>query len=167
MSTKIKIFDLFITSLKETELSDKEVFTWKNNRLSLTHCLARHLEEAFKDYDTDMCPNLSKSKKVLNPDILVHNRKTNKKALAIVCRNDYLSEEDQQKLINLSILSKSELTMAVSFFPTKNYMLLYRAFENTIEYYHFDRNTLTCETVRKKTASNETVLDKNQLELLN
>ena len=34
--------------------------------------------------------------------------------------------------------------------PQKNYLLVYAANEDRIEYYHFDRNSLTMEPVRKR-----------------
>lgn len=171
MGTKIKTFDMFINSLKDLESKDPEICTWQNNRICLAFRLALYLDQIFReknsDYVTDMCPTLSKSKKSINPDIIVHNRKTGKNVLAIVCRNEYLSESEQKRLRVLGQISKAELTMAISFFPNKNYMLLYRSAEEGIEYYHFDRNTLTSKTVRKKTAPFETVSDSSQLLLLN
>lgn len=171
MGTKTKTFDMFMNSLKELETNDREICSWQNNRIGLTFRLALYLDWSFgfknSEFVTDMCPSISKSKKSINPDIIVHNRKTGKNILTIVCRNDYLSESEQKRLQVLNQVSKSELTMAISFFPNKNYMLLYRATEEGIEYYHFDRNTLTSKTVRKKTAPFETVSDSSQLLLLN
>ena len=46
----------------------------------------------------------------------------------------------------------------------KNYMLIYVANEDRIEYYHFDRNSLTIEPVRKRNLDSRTE-DKDQLTL--
>lgn len=39
---------------------------------------------------------------------------------------------------------------AISFLPQKSYILVYIANENGMEYYHFDRNLLIMEPVRKR-----------------
>lgn len=39
---------------------------------------------------------------------------------------------------------------AVSFLPQKSYILVYIANENGMEYYHFDRNLLIMEPIRKR-----------------
>ena len=46
----------------------------------------------------------------------------------------------------------------------KNYMLIYVATEDRIEYYHFDRNSLTIEPVRKRDLGGKQE-DKDQLTL--
>lgn len=164
MSRKYRIFDTFTDALKKLETEDKELFRWPRNRIALSHALAQQLSKLNPDLSVDLCPYLKTSRKAINPDILAHNRKTGQKYLAIVCRNDYLPEADQKMLLSLAKEIKCELVMAISFFPQKNYMLLYRATENGIEYYHFDRNTLTSDIVRTKTTA-EKQKDSQQLTL--
>ncbi len=151
MRRKYRVFDTFTNALKNLETEDKELFSWPKNRIALSHALAQQLYKLNPDLSTDLCPFLKTSKKAMKTDILVHNRKTGQKYLAIICRNDYLPENEQKLLLNLAKEIKCELVMAISFFPQRNYMLLYRATDNGIEYYHFDRNTLTSNIVRTKT----------------
>lgn len=165
---KLRAFDLFTQALATFEEKDKSLYDWPRNRLALTHSLAVRLEETIpeghSELNVDMCPVLSKSKKALNPDIVVHNRKNGQIALALVCRSEYLSEEEQQALMELNTDRKCDLVLALSFFPQKQYMLIYRATAGKIEYFHFDRNTLTTDVVRKRTV-NETPESSEQLKL--
>ena len=98
----------------------------------------------------DLCPVLNRSPKALNPDILVHNRSTKTQILAVICRTDYLTEPEQDELIRFRKESKCDLVLALSFMVQKNYMLIYVANEDKIEYYHFERNSQTLEPVRSK-----------------
>lgn len=164
MARKYRVFDTFTHALKNLETEDKELFSWPKNRIALSHALAQQLFKLNPDLSADLCPYIKTSKKAIKADILIHNRKTGQKYLAIICRNDYLPEDEQKKLLNLSKEIKCELVMAISFFPQKNYMLLYRATDSGIEYYHFDRNTLTSDIVRTKT-TNSSQVDSQQLTL--
>lgn len=163
---KLRAFDLFTQALASFEEKDKALYEWPRNRMALTHSLAVRLEQALPEghpeLSVDMCPVLSKSKKALNPDIVVHNRKTGQVVLALVCRSEYLSEEEQQALMELNSGRRCDLVLALSFFPQKQYMLIYRATPEKVEYFHFDRNTLTTDVVRKRTV-NETPESIDQL----
>ncbi len=165
---KLRAFDLFTQALKAFEENDKSLYAWPRNRIALTHCLATRLAESLpegcENLSVDMCPVLSKSRKAINPDIVIHNRKTGQIALAVVCRSEYLSEEEQQALMELSGSRKCDLVLAVSFFPQKQYMLIYRATAEKVEYFHFDRNTMTTDVVRKRTI-NEAPESGDQLKL--
>ncbi len=136
------------------ETEDRALYDWPRNRLALSHALAVHLHDLLSDskrkYSVDLCPVLAKSTKALNPDILVHNRQSGQQVLCIVCRNDYLTEAEQSELISFRKNSNCELVLALSFMVQKNYMLIYAANEDRIEYYHFDRNYMTLEPVRKR-----------------
>lgn len=149
---KLRTFDIFTAALKDFESKDKVLYSWPKNRIALTHALSQRLWASLQKegsaLNVDMNPHLQKTKKSINPDIAVHNRK-GQTTLAVVCRNDYLSESEQKGLMELA--NSCSLAMAVSFFPQKSYMLLYRATPSAIEYFHFDRNTLTVEAVRSKT----------------
>lgn len=163
---KLRAFDLFTQALATFEEKDNSLYEWPRNRMALTHALAVRLEQALpeghQELSVDMCPVLSKSKKALNPDIVVHNRKTGQVVLALVCRSEYLSEEEQQTLMELNAGRRCDLVLALSFFPQKQYMLIYRATPEKVEYFHFDRNTLTTDVVRKRTV-NETPESSDQL----
>ena len=166
--SKIRAFETFGKALNLLEAQDSVLYSWRRNRVALSHALATHLYELLKDSDrklsVDLCPVLSRSPKALNPDILVHNRETGSQMLSIVCRNDYLTEGEQDELIRFRRESKCDLVLALSFMVQKNYMLIYVANEDRIEYYHFDRNSLTIEPVRKRNLDSRTE-DKDQLTL--
>ncbi|MGP1508694.1 MAG: hypothetical protein ACTTJW_07455 [Sphaerochaeta sp.] len=151
---KLRVFDIFVRALELLEEKDSVLYKWPRNRLALTHALSQHLHdlmnEAKQKLSVDMCPVLRKSAKAVNPDILIHNRETGAQMLAIVCRNDYLTEAEQKDLINYRRESGCELILALSFMAQKNYMLIYAAAEDKVEYYHFDRNSRTIEPVRKR-----------------
>ena len=80
----------------------------------------------------------------------MHDRESGHQILSIACRNEYMTESEQDELIRFRRESKCELVLALSFMAQKNYMLIYAANEDRIEYYHFDRNSLTMEPVRKR-----------------
>ena len=157
--SKIRAFETFGKALNLLEAQDSVLYSWPRNRVALSHALATHLYEQLKDSDrklsVDLCPVLSRSPKALNPDILVHNRETGSQMLSIVCRNDYLTEGEQDELIRFRRESKCDLVLALSFMVQKNYMLIYVANEDKIEYYHFERNSRTLEPVRSRNLENQ------------
>ena len=157
--SKIRAFETFGKALNLLEAQDSVLYSWPRNRVALSHALAMHLYELLKDSDrklsVDLCPVLSRSPKALNPDILVHNRETGSQMLSIVCRNDYLTEGEQDELIRFRRESKCDLVLALSFMVQKNYMLIYVANEDKIEYYHFERNSRTLEPVRSRNLENQ------------
>ncbi len=163
--TRIKVFDIFTKALVCLETQDKVLFSWPRNRISLAHALALHLHEELgsSPYSVDLCPVISRSKKTINPDILVHNRESGHHLLSILCRNDYLTELEQKELSFMKSLGCNYVT-AVSFLPQKSYILVYIANENGMEYYHFDRNLLIMEPIRKR-LTEESNTDNNQLTL--
>lgn len=152
----MKQFDIFISALRDFETYDKGLYNLPRNRTALTHALAvrlmKVLEKNALEYSVDMSVSETRSKRNLVPDILVHDREKGKKYLAVVCRSDYLTEEEQEELIRLSSENTHTLYLGLSFFPQKKYMLLYATGRGKIEYMHFSRNTLTSEAVRVKTA---------------
>lgn len=164
---KPRLFDTFSLALKNFEAEDGMLFSWKANRLSLSHALAMQLYKLISLQDAnlsvDMCPGFSKSSKVISPEIIVHNRETGHKILAVVCRTDYLTEEEQKGLIAFAQNFKCELVTAIAFLPKKNHSLLYRVSDLSLEYYHFDRNTLTTELL--KVSSIQKPKDRDQLTL--
>ncbi|MCR5761245.1 MAG: hypothetical protein K6F82_04555 [Sphaerochaetaceae bacterium] len=152
----MKQFDIFILALRDFETNDRILYNLPRNRTALSHALAvrimKVLEKNSLPYSVDMAVSETWSRKNLVPDILVHNREKGKKFLSVVCRNDYLSEDEQEELIRLSSENPKTLYLGLSFFPQKNYMLIYAAGGGKIEYLHFSRNTLTSEAVRVKTS---------------
>lgn len=152
--SKLKIFDTFAKALKTLEEQDKVLYTWSRNRIALSHKLAEHLHDILFDsksgYSVDLCPVLYKTSKILNPDILVHNRENGKQILSVICRNEYLTESEQQELLQLRLSSSCDMILGLSFLTQKNYMLIYFTQEDRIEYYHFDRNSLTIEPLKQK-----------------
>ena len=90
----------------------------------------------------------------------MHNRQSGHQILAIVCRNDYLTEQEQKDLSSLMEGNPQEgtscdLVLAVSFMPQRSYMLIYIANDDGVEYYHFDRNLMIMEPVRRRTIEEE------------
>ena len=164
MSTRsrIKAFEIFTKALALLETQDKELFTWSRNRITLTHALAVHIHDILEDpsYSVDLYPATTKSRRTSNADILVHNRQNGHQILAIVCRNDYLTEQEQKDLSSLMEGNPQEgtscdLVLAVSFMPQRSYMLIYIANDDGVEYYHFDRNLMIMEPVRRRTIEEE------------
>lgn len=164
MSTRsrIKAFEIFTKALALLETQDKELFTWPRNRITLTHALAVHIHDILEDpsYSVDLYPATTKSRRTSNADILVHNRQNGHQILAIVCRNDYLTEQEQKDLSSLMEGNSQEgtscdLVLAVSFMPQRSYMLIYIANDDGVEYYHFDRNLMIMEPVRRRTIEEE------------
>ena len=143
--SKIKAFDTFGKALCLLESQDKELYSWPRNM----HI--NSLLDPKQKLSVDLCPVLNRSPKALNPDILVHNRETKTQLLSIICRTDYLTESEQDELIRFRRESKCDLVLALSFMVQKNYMLIYVANEDRIEYYHFERNSQTMEPVRSRT----------------
>ena len=158
--SKIKAFDTFGKALRLLDTQDTALYSWPRNRLPLSHALAMHLNTLVQDQkqrlSVDLCPVLNRSPKALNPEILVHNRETGSQLLAVVCRTDYLTESEQDELIRFRRESKCDLVLALSFMVQKNYMLIYVANDDSIEYYHFERNSQTLEPVRSRTLEDQT-----------
>lgn len=169
----IRLFEATIASLALLCEHDKQVFTWKRRRIPLSHCLANHLKTYLSSRTDhqgfatgmyiDMCVPVGTA---LVPDILVHNRNTLAPArdLAIVCRDDYLSEQELKELHDLKTAAECELTLAVAFLPQKEYLLLYRADEGRIDYYHFLTATYHCQLLKRRDLS-ELSTDRRQLKL--
>jgi len=157
--SRIRAFDIFQKSLNLLEKEDRQLYSWPRNRLALTHALAEHIRDQIihleLKYSVDLCPAFTRSSKAINPDILVHNRNTGNQLLSIVCRNEYLTESEQADLIKYRKESKCELILALSFMVQRNYMLVYVANEDRIEYYHFERNSGTLEPVRKRSLEDQ------------
>jgi len=137
---KIKIFNFLQDSL--TALEKEKSFSQSMNRLALAHRLSFHLEN-LSNIRADLCPALYKSKKMVNPDIFLHDGEN--PLLSIVCRENYLTEKLQEKLIILREKMNCPLVLGISFLSYKPYILIYCFEEDEITYYHFSRmdNSIT------------------------
>ena len=115
--SKIKAFDTFGKALSLLEANDSVLYTWPRNRIALSHALAEHIRDLISESDktlsVDLCPMLSRSGKTLNPDILVHDRASGHQVLSVACRNEYLTENEQDELIRFRRESKCELVLAL------------------------------------------------------
>ncbi len=161
--TRIRAFETFGKALGLLEEQDSALYSWPRNRIALSHALAEHIRDLIAEQggslSVDLCPVFSRSAKALNPDILVHDRAGGHQVLAVVCRNEYLTEGEQDELIRFRRESRCELVLALSFMTQKNYMLIYVANEDRIQYYHFDRNSLTMEPVRMRNLGDSSASD--------
>lgn len=160
--TRITAFGTFGKALALLEEQDGVLYTWPRNRIALSHALADHIRDLISgsgNLSVDLCPVFTRSSKALNPDILVHDRAGGHQVLAVICRNEYLTEGEQDELIRFRRESKCELVLALSFMTQKNYMLIYVANEDRVQYYHFDRNSLTMEPVRMRNLGDTSVSD--------
>lgn len=163
--SKIRIYNIFCKALSALELEDKALYSWSRNRTALTHALAARIQALLPPDEglfTDMAPVLYRGTRILNPDIIVHDRK-DKQILCLVCRNGYLTEPEQLALIELRKASPCDLVLGLSFMTQKNYMLIYIASDDKIEYYHFDRILRISEPVRQKSLGSKPVEDNSQL----
>ena len=81
--------------------------------------------------------------------------------MGVVCRSRYLTNQELLKLHAL----KSHLTLAVAFLPDKDYFLIYRSDESTLDYYHFYKEAKHCHLLRRRHISEIDESDRQQLRL--
>lgn len=171
----IRLFETHIHALSLLVEHDELLFSWKRNRLAICHRLARHLEQGLYDnfnlqqrnsFFVDLCAPIMDDANAMVPDIVVHNRdmKEPQRLMAIVCRDGYLSEQELLDLHDIKIKGNCELTLGMAFLPNKEYILIYRADETTIDYYHFFRNEKHCQLFKRIQIS-EVSADARQLKL--
>ena len=171
----IRLFEAFIAALARLIDNDSVLFTWRKNHITISHRLAQHLEQVmFKElpvhhqeaYVVDLCVPILEDSRAIAPDILVHNRsgKENHRLMAIVCREGYLTEKELLNLHEFKNEAGCYLTLAIAFLPQKDYILIYRADETTIDYYHFFHAEKHCQLFRRRQIS-DVVSDRRQLKL--
>lgn len=171
----IRLFEIYISALSRLVDQDSGLFLWRRNRMAVCHRLAHHLEQGLfgalppeqqKEFSVDMCVPISGDSRTVVADILVHNRSAAdpQRLMAVVCREGYLTEEELLSLHNLKTETGCELTLAVAFLPQKGYMLIYRADETRIDYYHFNRIGKHCQLLKRRQVSDLSG-DGNQLKL--
>ena len=171
----IRLFETYILALSHLVEQDVALFHWRRNRMAVSHRLAQHLELSLfgalpphqrDNFFVDLCAPIMDDAHALIPDILVHNRKESEphRLMAVVCRDGYLTEQELLGLHALKTKAGCELTLAIAFLPLKEYMLIYRADETTIDYYHFLRLEKHCQLFKRRQIS-EVPTDSHQLKL--
>lgn len=171
----IRLFETHIHALSHLVDHDAQLFSWKRNRMSISHRLARHLEQGLHESFTsqqrhaffvDLCAPVLDEPNAMVPDIVVHNRdmKEPQRLMAIVCREGYLSEQELLDLHAMKTRGNCELTLGMAFLPNKEYILIYRADETTIDYYHFFHHEKHCQLFKRRQVS-EVSADIHQLKL--
>lgn len=170
----IDLFKAFISAVDLLVNNDKELFSYKRNRLTIAHRLALYLQETLlkesplekENYFLDMAIPILKEKKALIPEILLHNRddKNHLKLLAAVCRDRYLTEAELLSLHSLKVKGECSLALAVTVFEDKDYLLIYRASESFIDYYHFYINDKQYSLLKRRNIEGESY-EKRQLKL--
>lgn len=182
--SKIRLFEIFVDALRHLVQQDNELFFWPRNKAAVVHRLASHLhaalrrdlslhaDEANQSYMElpgklyfDVGVAVNTEQKTFFPDIVLHDRSKDDpvRLLAIICRDNYLSEDDQISLHELQETGNCELVLALSFLPQKNYLLIYRADTYKMEYYHFLRDELSCVILKRREI--EGAEDDDQLKL--
>src|SRR5690554_6337029 len=151
----IRLFETFLEALSRLVDEDEHLFSLKRNSIAISHRLAQHLEEVMfgalpvrkqEEYVVDLAYPLEG--RALNPDILIHNREgqVEGRLMGVVCRSRYLTGEELLKLHAL----KSRLTLAVAFLPEKDYFLIYRSDESTLDYYHYYKAAKHCHLLKRR-----------------
>ena len=166
----IRLFETFLEALSRLVDRDDHLFSLKKNSIAVSHRLAQHLEEVMfgelpakeqEGFVVDLAYPLEE--RSLNPDILIHNRsnRAEERLMGVVCRSRYLTNQELLKLHAL----KSHLTLAVAFLPDKDYFLIYRSDESTLDYYHFYKEAKHCHLLRRRHISEIDASDRQQLRL--
>jgi hypothetical protein len=171
----IRLFETYISALSRLMEQDALLFTWRRNRVAVSHRLAHHLNEGLSDLFfpsqrkrivVDMGAAVLEEARALIPDILVHDRDPSDphRLMAIVCREGYLTEEELWALHELKVTGSCELTLAMAFLPQKDYMLIYRADGTAIDYYHYIGQEKHCHLLKRREIS-DVSSDARQLHL--
>lgn len=157
----IRLFETYIQALSRLVDQDSPLFGWRRNRVAVCHRLASYLQDGLfgalgptqrQSYAVDMAVVLSDEGQDLMPDILVHDRKESEahRLMAIVCREGYLTEAELWGLHELKVNGGCELTLAMALLPQKEYLLIYRADEHAIDYYHFLKSEKHCHLLKRR-----------------
>ena len=171
----IRLFETHIHALSLLVDQDELLFSWRRNRMPICHRLARHLESGLHEsfslhqrqtFFVDLCAPIMEDTNVMVPDIVVHNRNLHdpQRLMAIVCREGYFSEQELLDLHAIKAKGNCELTLGMAFLPNKEYILIYRADDTTIDYYHFFKSEKHCQLFKRRQVS-EVIADGRQLKL--
>jgi hypothetical protein len=158
----IRLFEACISALALLVQRDAVLFGWRRSRVAMCHRLAHYLEHAIfptgsnDGFVFDLSAPVGLSKGSVTSDILLHNRNLEDpvRPMAIMCRDDYLSEQELRMLYDLKTESGCTLALAIAFLPQKSYLLIYRADDEWIDYYHFDRDDHHCHLLRRRDMEN-------------
>ncbi|MDY4889127.1 MAG: hypothetical protein SO135_05200 [Sphaerochaetaceae bacterium] len=147
--SEYRLFEYFTSALSEVQRTDVQILSWQKPKMAFCFRLASYLQNRMDELFVDVQPCAENR---LSPlcDILVHSRdQEDYRPLAIICKPDYLCSTEQNHLIQLGSDSGT-LALGISFFPARSYFLIYRALQDRMEYYHFDRETLSCEPLKSR-----------------
>lgn len=164
--TNTQLFEAFEDALKHLIEDDAELFTWPKAKVSIAHTFASHLHRTLckvlglsldtssKSYLTlpqNMKVDLFALAQESKADILLHDRAKNR-PLAILFNQDYLSKQQIEVLHKLEKEGCS-LVLGVAFLTQKDYILIYRANKERLDYYHFSRSGHTSSLLKQRELS--------------
>lgn len=156
--SQIRLFDACLKALGKLVQRDSVLFEWRLSRFAISHRLAQYLEqilfpsqaEGFSEgfvFDINAPVKLEKSTVIT--DILLHDR-NQKKSMALMWRNGYLTNNDLASLAQMKAETGCTLVLAVVRLVNKPYLLIYRLNEQSIDYYHFNRESGRCDLLRQR-----------------
>ncbi len=164
--TNMQLFEAFEDALEHLIEDDAELFTWPKAKMSIAHTFASHLHRTLckvlglsldtssKSYLTlpqNMKVDLFALAENSKADILLHDRKKSR-PLAILFNQDYLSKQQIEVLHKLEKEGCS-LVLGVAFLHQKDYILIYRANGEKLDYYHFSRTGHTSSLLKQRELS--------------
>ena len=161
--TNIQLFEAFEEALKHLIEDDAQLFTWPKAKVSIAHTFATHLHRTLckvlgLSLDTSSKSYLGLPQKMKvdlfalaedsKADILLHDR-AKSRPLAILFNQDYLSK---QQIGTLHKLEKEgcSLVLGVAFLHQKDYILIYHANGERLDYYHFSRSGHTSSLLKQR-----------------
>lgn len=168
-----KLFNLFADSLAKLQENDVMLLSWQKPKAAFCFRMALYLQQSLPEMRVDLQPCAQASSPPC--DIMIcdlpaavtdkasPNIKVSPNIMEISCKPDYFSMKEQEHLISRASDSQA-MVLAVAFFPKKRYFLIYRALQDKMEYYHFDRNLLVCKPLKSKDLPDQQE-DKTQLSL--
>lgn len=162
-----KLFNLFTDSLAQVQENDAMLFSWQKPKAAFCFRMALYIQQSLPQMRVDLQPCRGAGSPPCDIMICEEDRDGAEESLLgimeISCKPDYFSMKEQEHLISRASESQA-MVMAIAFFPKKRYFLVYRALQDRIEYYHFDRNLLTCKPLKSKNLPDRQE-DKTQLSL--
>ena len=166
--TNIQLFEAFEEALKHLIEDDAQLFTWPKAKVSIAHTFATHLHRTLcrvlgLSLDTSSRSYLSLPQKMKvdlfalakesKADILLHDRE-HSRPLAILFNQDYLSKQQIEALHKLEEEGCS-LVLGVAFLSQKDYILIYHANGERLDYYHFSRSGHTSSLLKQRELAQE------------
>ncbi len=148
----LDLFESFLSSLTLLLQNDRQLLLMRSARFSVAYRLAYYLNNKIEEpYLIDMSYPLLSSSNSLVSDVLVHNRSKNSKPLlALIVRQRYLNEGELLNLHQMRTVAECELPLAISLLPNKEYLLIYRANDYSIDYYHYRIDEHHCHLLRRR-----------------